>query len=288
MKLISLQTSQTHWIPWRFSRNSQSQYLFLLSHMRSYSSLLAHVLGSSPEIDGYGEHHVRYKNARSLASLRRRVTRSIGHKPAGRWLLDKLLHNGLNPPDLLLNRSQFRTVIFMRKPEATLRSMLTRAVNEDLGSKARDPQWACDYYVSRLHRLRQDGERLGKDALYFQSECFINSPQPFLSALSSWLNLETPLDTSYHVGRQSGQVGFGDPSPNIRQGRVLGPESSTIKTEISIPSIVMREAQAAYERCNEALQRRCEAMPLYSQASQKQYARNRDCFIRDSEAVIAT
>src|SRR5262245_13075611 len=41
---------------------SMSSPLFVLSHMRSYSSLLSHVLGSHPEIDGYCETHLRYRS----------------------------------------------------------------------------------------------------------------------------------------------------------------------------------------------------------------------------------
>ena len=50
-------------------RRSQTNYLFLLSHMRSYSSLMSHLLGSSPQIDGYGEMHLRYRTRLSLLAL---------------------------------------------------------------------------------------------------------------------------------------------------------------------------------------------------------------------------
>jgi hypothetical protein len=35
--------------------------LFVLGHMRSYSSLLCHILGSHPQIDGYCETHIKYR-----------------------------------------------------------------------------------------------------------------------------------------------------------------------------------------------------------------------------------
>ena len=247
-------------ISWPLSSHTQTNYVFLFSHMRSYSSLLAHILGSSPEIDGYGEAHVHYRDVRSFGSLKRRVKRSIGHEPRGKWQLDKILHNCIQPPDLLLNKVQMRSIIFIRKPEATLRSMLTSAIVLNADARSRDPQFACDYYVSRLHRLRFDGERLGKDALYFQSETFIHSPQSFLGALGQWLELETPLDTQYQVQSRTGELGFGDPSPNIRKGKVLGPEASTILSDVVIPPVVLKEAEAAYNRCHDTLQRCCETI----------------------------
>lgn len=226
--------------------------------MRSYSSLLAHILGSSTEIDGYGETHVHYHDITSFASLRRRVKKSIGHDPQGKWLLDKILHNPIQPPDLLLNRAQIRTIIFIRRPESTLRSLLTSAIEVNGDARSHDPQFVCDYYVSRLHRLRIDGERLGKDALYFESELFINSPQQFLSALGECLKLEAPLTMNYQVQSRSGQLGFGDSSPNIRAGTILGPEASTILPDIRIPPMILREAEAAYERCSCTLRRHCQ------------------------------
>jgi hypothetical protein len=41
------------------------RYIFVGSHMRSFSSLLCHVLGSHREIDGYAETH----DARQLIAL---------------------------------------------------------------------------------------------------------------------------------------------------------------------------------------------------------------------------
>ncbi|HEX2583564.1 MAG TPA: hypothetical protein VHL14_00410 [Steroidobacteraceae bacterium] len=252
---------QNAFFSWHSLTHSPPNYLFLLSHMRSYSTLLAHILGSSPEIDGYGETHVKYRNTFALTSLQRRVSRSIGHATEGRYLLDKILHNYVQSPDRLLDRSTVRTIIFIRKPESTLRSILINNAYASEKKQIKGVQAACDYYVSRLHRLRMEGERLGKDALYFQSESLISSPQALLTALSNWLNLGTPLRTEYEVGSRTGEAGFGDPSPNIRQGKILGPEASTIKKDIVIPRIVLHEAEAAYERCNDALQRSCQLLP---------------------------
>jgi len=257
---MSIPLLQNALLSWQSLTHTQSHYLFLLSHMRSYSTLLAHILGSSPEIDGYGETHVKYRNSLALQSLKHRVAQSIGHPPRGKWILDKILHNYVQSPDRLLNRETLRTVIFIRRPEPTLRSILVNDVYANEQRRIKNPQAACDYYVSRLHRLRLDGERLGKEALYFQSEHFMNAPQQLLSALGHWLHLDTPLDTHYQVRSRTGEIGFGDPSPNIKQGRILGPEASTIRTEIVIPSLVLKEADAAYERCHETLMRHCECV----------------------------
>ena len=51
-------------------------YLFVVGHMRSYSSLLAHILGSHPRIVGYAEMHQKYRNVLDLLELTRKVERT--------------------------------------------------------------------------------------------------------------------------------------------------------------------------------------------------------------------
>jgi hypothetical protein len=57
---------------------SRTQYLFVISHMRSRSSLLSHILGSHPQVIGYSELHQSYQRwsdllwRRTLAYLERR------------------------------------------------------------------------------------------------------------------------------------------------------------------------------------------------------------------------
>jgi hypothetical protein len=49
------------------------RHLFLLGHMRSYSSVLSHILGSHPQIDGYCETHIKYRTRLDLWRLHHRV-----------------------------------------------------------------------------------------------------------------------------------------------------------------------------------------------------------------------
>jgi len=237
--------------------NGERRYLLLLSHMRSYSSLLAHLLGSSPEIDGYGETLLRYRHALDLWRLRREIRRSTGHPLRGRWLLDKVLHNTIRPLDRLVDGARIDVLIFVRKPESTLRSLLSLAARKGPSEGFNSPEVCCDYYIERLHRLRADGERYGERALYFDAEVLIERPQAVLGAVAPWLGLTAPLSTRYQVGARSGEEGFGDWSENIRAGQVLGPEHSTVQTATALPPAILAEAEAAYRRCRAALLQSC-------------------------------
>ncbi|MDP1532854.1 MAG: hypothetical protein Q8L92_04665, partial [Rubrivivax sp.] len=132
-------------------------HLLLLSHMRSYSSLLAQLLGGAPEVEGYGETQLRYRTPLDLWRLRHTIRRATGQPLRGRWLLDKVLHNRIHPIERWVKAERVRAIIFLRQPGETLRSLLTLADSHGGGEPLSDPQKCCDYYVSRLHRLRQDG-----------------------------------------------------------------------------------------------------------------------------------
>ena len=96
--------------------------LFILSHMRSYSSVLSHVLGSHPEIDGYCETHLRYRFALDFLRLQWRVRRLTGEPLSGRFVLDKILHN-YSLASSVLERPQARVIFLLRQPADVLRSL---------------------------------------------------------------------------------------------------------------------------------------------------------------------
>lgn len=250
----------------RDAANGPYRYLVLLSHMRSYSSVLAHVLGSSPEVEGSGETHVRYRNALDLWRLRRRIRETTGRPLQGRWLLDKVLHNEVRPIDRFVGRERLRVLVFLRRPESALASMMHLARQRGGGARFADPQACCDYYVSRLHRLRADGERYGRDALYFDAEAMVDQPHALLAEVADWVGLAAPLSTRYRLAASTGVEGYGDWLPNIRRGEVLGREASTVREPLPLDATVLAEARGAYERCRTALMRSCSVAPVTGRA----------------------
>ncbi len=247
----------------RAAANGRYRYLVLLSHMRSHSSVLAHVLGSSPSIQGSGETQLRFRNLLDLWRLRRSIRESTGQPLRGPWLLDKVLHNEIRPIDRFVGQERMRVLIFLRHPDKVLPSQLNLARERGPDAGMADPHACCDYYVKRLHRLREDGQRYGRRAMYFDAEVLIQQPQRLLTALAQWLELPEALSTEYRLVPRSGTEGYGDWLPNIRAGRVLGEESSTTAHwPIPVEPSVLAEARGAYERCRTALMRSCEIGPL--------------------------
>ena len=56
------------------------RYIFILGHMRSGSSLLAHILADNAEVAGAGESHITYQTPRDLPKLILR-TCEVLHRP---------------------------------------------------------------------------------------------------------------------------------------------------------------------------------------------------------------
>jgi hypothetical protein len=73
--------------------------ILLLSHMRSYSSLFGHIVGSSDEIDGYYEMHNHYFTRRSVLKSKLQFTMSELPSHKHRYFFDKILHNHLHVSD---------------------------------------------------------------------------------------------------------------------------------------------------------------------------------------------
>ncbi|HEX7971345.1 MAG TPA: hypothetical protein VF501_03895 [Thiobacillus sp.] len=67
--------------------------IFLLSHMRAYTSLAGHILGSHPQINGYYEMHLSYEDAAALDRQLETYKQGEVLKENSRYLFDKLLHN---------------------------------------------------------------------------------------------------------------------------------------------------------------------------------------------------
>src|SRR5574340_1155650 len=98
--------------------------IFLLSHMRAYTSLAGHILGSHPQINGYYEMHLSYEDATALRRQMEVYLQGDALKANSRYLFDKLLHNDyvLRPEQLGL--ADVRILVSLAGPEHTIRSIV--------------------------------------------------------------------------------------------------------------------------------------------------------------------
>jgi hypothetical protein len=190
-------------------------YLFLVGHMRSYSSLLAHILGSHPAITGYAEMHQKYRNVLDLLELSGKVERSCDKSCAGRFVLDKILHPQVLA-DRVLRRKNVQVIVIAREPEATVSSILAIRCG---GIDSIDA--AIDYYVDRMQALVRISEVRDGNVAYVDGESIVENTGPSLDALSADLGLEPALRGEYSIFRLTGVPKYGDPSEWIKAGRVV-------------------------------------------------------------------
>ena len=81
--------------------------IFILSHMRAFTSLAGHILGSHPQINGYFEMHISYDDATALDKQLEVLQESETLKQNSQFIVDKLLHNDyqLKPAPSISTRS---------------------------------------------------------------------------------------------------------------------------------------------------------------------------------------
>lgn len=212
-------------------------FLFLLGTMRSGSSLLASILCSHPEILGYGETHVVYDGADRMQELVARVRRAHGGREPARYVLDKLLHDGLIRDPGVLEGVDLTCVFLLREPRRTIQSLV-----HQLDSTLDD---AFAYYRERLLHLERYARAFPRSA-FLTYEGLIADPEGTLERLTGFLGLESPLSPDYRLQPLHDVKGVGDRSGRLAAGRILADER---ELRVELPEDRVAEAEASYRKC---------------------------------------
>lgn len=101
-------------------------FAFILSHMRSGSSLLSQILNSSSEVASAGEFHIAYSSKQDLYRLSLRTHLYFRKYNLNKKIItDKILHNHLPISDSFLNSQHVKNFVFLiREPNGTLKSLI--------------------------------------------------------------------------------------------------------------------------------------------------------------------
>ena len=87
-------------------------FVFLVSHMRSYSSLLGHLLAETHAVDGYSELHQTYESDLDLLRMAIDVQATHSEEIQGSYLFDKLLHRAYTVATQLAMRDDVQGCVF--------------------------------------------------------------------------------------------------------------------------------------------------------------------------------
>ena len=221
--------------------------IFLLSHMRAFTSLAGHILGSHPQINGYYEMHISYEDASALDRQLDVFLKSDALKENSRYLFDKLLHNDYLLRTERLGLANIKILISLLEPEHTIKSIVHLFAQKEIEDLYASPVEAANYYIARVEALADFSRTVDQAYYYFDAELLQRAPEKLLPKLSDWLELDSPLSERYQIFNQTGKAGKGDSSRRIHSG---GIDKTRIDySHIAIPPDVLRTAQQVYQEC---------------------------------------
>jgi len=222
--------------------------VFLIGHMRCGSTALSNVLCSRPDISGYGETHVPYKDNAGPGTLVLNQIRQKIWKPQAKHLFDKLLHNELDgyPPDDFFRA---RAIFVTRSPTTTIPSIV------NLFQKIGSPQFstieeAGAYYMERLLHMKTLWNRFPKERRHAVTyENLTQTPDEILKGISDFLALAAPLRNHYAENKMNGVKGAGDPLNAQKHSHIV---SGGLASEYAAD--ILPENKAVIERAEALLQ----------------------------------
>lgn len=197
---------------------SDKKNVFILSHMRSTSTLLSHVLSSHEKICGHRELHSSYTNLSHKIKTRSMLYQEKDSYIKSEYVLDKVLHN-----KLIINESVFsqlpKYIFLLREPKRTMTSMIKMHLKDN---NTEDSLYKLEeYYINRVECLTNLWLQLRGDKIYISSEDLTVRTSHTLEQIARFLSLDTPFQEAYSTYSDTGVNGIGDASEHIRSGKIL-------------------------------------------------------------------
>lgn len=238
-----------HYLRWYRMRHpyvcDNYQFIFVIGHMRSGSTLLTRILSSHPEICGYGEMHRSYPSPEHFINLYNYLSYLMPDKlEKSRYLLDKVLHQMHELGPSVLEDHRVKLIVLVRDPCDSIHSMVARLKDTEWEG---NPQVAGDYFVEQmrwLEQLPQVAEVQGRMKVITYEE-LVEFGDEVLSSLSQFLELKQALTPAYEVDKETGRWGVGDASENIFQGKIVRIQPQRAS---GVPAEVQQHAAKAYQR----------------------------------------
>ncbi len=244
------------------SKKEQYKVIFILSHMRSGSSLLTHLLISNPEIKGYGETHIQYEGDDNIKSLIYKIyfhnQQFTNLKDLGKlrmnhtYILDKLLHDKKLLNKDFLSKDNFYFIFLIREPQRSLVSMLDHK-----------PHWqqedAMNYYCQRLSTLSEYAKIINDQnrSIALTYTQLIDQTELVFKALQKFLRTDQGFSENYQVLNTTGKRNIGDFKENIRSGRII---RKPRELKFSISPHLLEESKETYQECIDILEQYCQVI----------------------------
>lgn len=219
--------------------------IFMFSHARSCSTLLSHILGNNPAINGYYEMRQGYTKAEHLVSQIRNHRKQHLVKPNSKYLFDNIVFEqyGIDPTFIL--QCTPKIIITLGNPLDSIPSLM------QLKAKAKKPaplatfRGACAHYQMRVRMLVNLAEAFRGQFVYVDANDVVMRTDECFKYLESELELTTPLKTQYDLYPMSTIRGTGDPSLKLKSG-ILTPGPRARKHNDKLNYHVLAEMETEF------------------------------------------
>ena len=232
-----------------FMKNKQ--YIFILSHMRSYSTLLSHILANNSDICGYSEKHIPYYTSLDFQILKSKSMERYKGNIQRKFLLDKILGNHCILSEEILRNKSLSIIFLLRNHNDSLKSIIRTALDPTSNiHRFSNENAASDYYINRLTKLKEYSLTSKGKNIFIKSESLMNKTEKTFELLADYLNLEEELYSDYNTFELTGISGYGDHSKYINSGKIV---RDRIHTNINISDKISLKCKEAYNECCETL-----------------------------------
>ena len=221
--------------------------------MRAYTSLVGHILGSHPDINGYYEMHLSYTCAGDLDLQVRQYRQYDSLKPDSTCFFDKLLHNDYRLDKGILSPANDSLLMSVRGPEQSLKSIVHLFRSKQTVEPYADPAHACDYYVQRLESLAEFSRENQGQYDYYDAGLIKTDSRRLLEVMSRWCRLTPALSHQYRTFSQTGKARVGDSSGFINSGKIETTENRY--PGIKLERHLVQRAEQAYNAYRDVMVR---------------------------------
>ncbi|NMG60086.1 sulfotransferase family protein [Geitlerinema sp. P-1104] len=244
-----------------WGRSHPLRVLLILSHMRSGSSLLTHILSQNPAILGYGETHITYQTPQDIKQLMVKVywqchdfrqLSDLKHlRMTHHYVLDKVLHNRLLADESLLKQPQVSVIFLIREPTSTLASLQKLKPHLDYPKQ-------FFYYKNRLLTLGRYAELIHdkERSLWLTYDQILDETETVFNQLHAFLGTDSGFSEQYQIMKTTGQKGVGDSHGKIKSGTIIRNKPTS---QVHLPQDIQAEAEDLYQSTYDRLYNFCTA-----------------------------
>lgn len=218
--------------------------ILLLSHMRANTSLIGHILGDHPEINGYYEMHIGYYSWKSKIRQKFRFFVTHQEEPVKPFLFDKVLHSEHEVTQSFMDRDDVTILICIREPIKSVQSIVSLYKKNDPSHEFATEAGAAEYYIERCNTLAGIALSLHSRFTFYSAESLVQDTDLTLQSLTQAIGLKTLLSSTFKTKKLTGVGKTGDNSGNLNNGKIV--EVKTKYKHLDLPEGKIDELNRAY------------------------------------------